>query len=205
MKQYEQQLRIAKDNHQQESIDSLSTVIGRCQYWLGLNLLETEEISEGERLLVTAMNKLEGCTFSHPIDLVDGHNQLAIVYTNRAHYNRAKETLIKAQKIYQQVKKAREQYLHQQHGRPERMISLEKEQRDTDYNDKDNDKSHHNEEKENITEKPALAVTNLGDSPYVLTEGQWVVLDKLHTMTLFYLAQVYGKLEKKQLVNISSR
>ena len=120
---------------------SLAVLLARMDYWLGLNFLETEEPSSGERLMTRAVSVLLPHALLLPIPVIDGHNALSILHTSRGHYAKARDGLLVAQRTYQSIKP--------------RSSSL--------------------------------------------AAGEWGVVYNLHTLTLYYLAQVYGKLGKRSL------
>ena len=120
---------------------SLPLLLARVDYWLGLNHLETEELSTGERLMGRAMAALLPHSTSFPVPVIDGHNALSLLHTSRARYTAARDALLIAQRTYQAVKP-----FH-----------------------------------------PSLPA------------GEWGVVENLHTLTLYYLAQVYGKMGKRSL------
>ena len=130
---------------------ALSVLRARFQYWLGLNHLETDELSTGERQMQAALATLTPLAASHPTAVIDGHNQLAVLYTQRAHYNRAIAHLTTAQKTFQAIK---------------HFLS---------------------------------AATSSPPSALCYTVGQRRVIQRLHTMTLYYLAQTYAKVDKRTL------
>ena len=93
---------------------------------------------------------------SHPTAVIDGHNQLALLYTQRAHYHKAIAHLTTAQKSFQSI-------------------------------------------------KPLLAPAASSLLPFSspsanhFSSGQQRVIQRLHTMTLYYLAQTYAKVDKRTL------
>ena len=139
--QYASHLESLPNPSPSSSPSSLSLLLARVDYWLGLNHLETEELSTGERLMTRAMAALLPHSTSFPIPVIDGHNALSLLHTSRARYTAARDALLLAQRAYRAVK--------------------------------------------------ALQLS--------LPAGEWSVVEKLHTLTLYYLAQVYGKMGKRSL------
>ena len=134
---------------------ALSVLIARFNYWLGLNHLETEELSTGERFMQTALATLTPLATTYPTAVIDGHNQLAILYTQRAHYHKAIAHLTTAQKTFQSIK--------------------------------------------HLLAPPTAATSLPSNITCSYSAGQQRVLQRLHTMTLYYLAQTYAKVDKRTL------
>ena len=122
---------------------------------LGMNYINTEEPSNGERSLETCLHRLEGVASKVKTASVSiqAHNQLGVLWGNRSEQQKALEYLLKAKAIY------------------ESHIAL----------------------------------------PAPITDTEWILgvaeedckrekqMEANHTLTLFYLAQVYGNLKQTAL------
>ena len=103
----------------------------------------------------SALATLAPLAATYPTAVIDGHNQLALLYTQRAHYHKAIAHLTTAQKTFQSIKH-----------------SL------------------------------APLTSSATSSPHTVsryTVGEQRVIQRLHTMTLYYLAQTYAKVDKRTL------
>ena len=103
----------------------------------------------------SALTTLTPLAATHPTAVIDGHNQLALLYTQRAHYHKAIDHLNTAQKAFQSIKHT--------------LTPL----------------------------SSTSSSTTASSSGY--TAGQQRVIQRLHTMTLYYLAQTYAKIDKRTL------
>lgn len=119
---------------------------------LGLNYINTDELSEGERNLEACLHRLEGVVSKVKTASISiqAHNQLGVLWGNRSEHQKALEFLLKAKAVY------------------DSHIAL----------------------------------------PPPLTDSQWITgedgeewtrekqFESGHTLTLFYLAQVYANLKQ---------
>lgn len=98
----------AEDSYALRKVKEWLTIL---DYWLGMNYCLTEEWQLGERLLSATLPQLTAVDSQHyryTCEILDGYNQLAIVWSNRAEYMKAYENLVVAQKLYYEVRDSRE-------------------------------------------------------------------------------------------------
>ena len=122
---------------------------------LGLNYINTEEPSSGERSLETCLHQLEGVVSKVKTASIgiQAHNHLGVLWGNRGEQQKALEYLLKAKAVY------------------ESHIALPPPITDTEW------------------------ITGSADEDWK-REKQ---MEGNHTLTLFYLAQVYGNLQQPKL------
>lgn len=135
--------------------EDFKVLLSNIQLELGLNYINTEELSRGEQLLETCLGQLDGLPSKVKTAAVSiqALNQLGILWGNRDEQQKALECLLKSKAVY------------------ESHVAL----------------------------------------PPPITDSQWLVCEEVdeserekafeshHTMTLFYLAQVYGNLKQPRL------
>ena len=140
------------DMKQTENFKILSSCV---RLEMGLNFINTEEISSGEELLEECLRSLDGLPskVKTACVCVQVYNQLGIMWGNRNEQQKALEVLLKAKAVYE---------------------------------------SH-------IVLPPPMTSTEWLEGKPVSENDREKTFENLHTLTLFYLAQVYGNLKQPKV------
>jgi hypothetical protein len=206
----------------QKHSDSPATVqwvteqIGRLEYLNGVNHIEAEETSAGEKMLQKAMLKFKDAAERYPFDVIDGYNHLAIVWSNRTQHAVAHAYLQVAQHVFLRFKKLRaaalallspeEKKLVSERDHAEQQAEAIDEVQQMDQQQQQHKIVEYTEEDErrDALLQP-LAITSIPPSTpgYSFVQpSYWHRLEVNHTLTLFFLAQVFGHMKKRDLAAI---
>lgn len=185
--------------------------IGRVEYLNGVNHIEAEETSAGEKMLQKAMTKFKDAAERYPFDVIDGYNHLAIVWSNRTQHGVAHAYLQVAQQVFLRFKKLRASALALL-SPAERKAVVEGDHREQqaeaidEVQEKEQPKIveiTEEDEKREADARPLVFSLPPETSGFsFLQPSVWHRLEVNHTLTLFFLAQVFGHLKKRDLAAI---
>lgn len=209
--------------------------IGRVEYLNGVNHIEAEETSAGEKMLVKAMVKFKDNSVRYPFDVMDGYNHLGVVWSNRTQHAAAHAYLQQAQQAFLRFKKLRQAALDQLTDEERQYVAAEDKKQqeevvvveeetttaatvtDVSVEKKDDAETKSaDDDKESASAAAAAAASStafavaprtLSLSPSApgfrfLDSVFWHRLEVTHTLTLFFLAQVFGHMKKRDLAAI---
>ncbi|BFZ11716.1 hypothetical protein BsWGS_14755 [Bradybaena similaris] len=127
---------------------------------IGVNLMDTEELAEGEDYLMSCLKRIEENKLSGAVTLhISVLNHLGILWSQRGSLDKSMDFLSRAEHLYHN-------YKDNVGDAPEALTELLEQ-----VEGSDSERAHH----------------------------RCVAFESIHTHTLYYLAQVYGKLDQSEL------
>lgn len=192
----------------------LKEQIGRLEYLTGVNHIESEETSAGEKMLAKAMLKFKENAEKYPFDVIDGYNHLGIVWSNRSQHDVACTYLQMGQKAFLRFKKLRAEAMKCL-SEAERKAVEEEDKKMQQEVESENSSGASGQEVTASTDatvtssaasssSTSFSLSSLSIPPTTpgysfLDPSLWHSLEVTHTLTLFFLAQVFGHQKKRDL------
>lgn len=190
-----------------------------------------KEWTTDEKVLLPFTSKYSlSPALSYPFELIDAYNHIGITWSNRNEHEKAYRYLSQAQEIYLAVKLDRTNSLQTHVSQQERLklqkrAQLEEQKRMREQTEKERERLakekgetyvkkltsgveieevKDEEVKADVGTEPAADNTEVLEQlpEHIRSPELWARIEQLHTMTLFYLAQVYTHLKKRDLAAI---
>lgn len=149
----------------------------------------------------------------YPLDVIEGYNHLGIVWSNRGQHTVAHAYLSIAQQAFLRFKKARQAEMTALEPAEKQRIEAEDRRLQEEQSEPEQKSAEESKQEGKEAEADAKSSDNASSdfSQYssaaspaqrLLHPRLWHTLETTHTLTLFFLAQVFGHMKKRDLAAI---